>query len=356
MHLDSKPADPNHSHDFARKVLVALGISTVVLILLISIWITIEVILLTCSAILLAIFLRSLSRWLSVRMHIKEGWALTFLALSFLLAIGLFFWFLAPDLIKQFKQLSEDLPRSWSQIKRHILTYDFGKSVIMRIPGPEDLLPKRSEILTRVAGIFSTTFGALASMMFILVLGLYLAANPKRYTEGIIQLVPVRKRSRVREVFCAIDKTLQQWLLGRILGMVIAGVLIWLGLWAIGIPFALTLGLFTAILEFIPNFGPILAFIPAFLLALLQSPTQALYVLILYLVIQHLVSYLITPILTERTVSLPPAVTIFAQVLLSVLLGALGLILATPFVAVAAVLVRMLYVEDILKDSTGYKN
>ncbi|MDQ3776068.1 MAG: AI-2E family transporter [Pseudomonadota bacterium] len=87
------------------------------------------------------------------------------------------------------------------------------------------------------------------------------------------------------------------------------------------------------------------------MLAILQSPTRALYVVLLYLGIQTVESYLLTPLMQKRTVSLPPAVTIFVQVLLGVLVGGLGLVLATPLMAAAFVLVRMLYIEDTLSDS-----
>ncbi len=81
------------------------------------------------------------------------------------------------------------------------------------------------------------------------------------------------------------------------------------------------------------------------------SPATALYVLIFYFVIQSLESYVLTPVLQQKTVKLPPALTIVAQVLLGVLTGGLGLILASPLAAVAFVLVRLLYIEDTLGES-----
>ncbi len=89
---------------------------------------------------------------------------------------------------------------------------------------------------------------------------------------------------------------------------------------------------------------------PAVLLALMISPTTALYVFIFYVVIQSLESYVLTPVLQMKTVKLPPALTIVAQVLLGVLAGGIGLILATPLAAAIFVMVKMLYVEDTLGD------
>jgi predicted PurR-regulated permease PerM len=97
-----------------------------------------------------------------------------------------------------------------------------------------------------------------------------------------------------------------------------------------GVPLALTLGLLAGLLDFIPNIGPFLAGIPGVLIALTVSPSIALYVLIFYFIIQSLESYILTPILQQKTVKLPPALTIVAQVLLGVLVGGIGLILASP--------------------------
>jgi predicted PurR-regulated permease PerM len=103
-------------------------------------------------------------------------------------------------------------------------------------------------------------------------------------------------------------------------------------------------------LTFIPNIGPVLSVIPAALLALSQDPIKALYVVILYIIVQIIESNLITPMIERNTIKLPPALTITLQLILSVFVGGLGLVLATPLVAAGMVLVQMLYIEDVLGD------
>lgn len=112
----------------------------------------------------------------------------------------------------------------------------------------------------------------------------------------------------------------------------------------------LLLGLIAGLLSFIPNIGPVLAVIPALLLASLEGGRTVLYVAALYLFIQALESYVFTPWMQQRIVSVPPALTIAVQLLFGLLAGTLGLLLATPLAAVGMVLVRMLYVEDLLGD------
>ncbi len=132
--------------------------------------------------------------------------------------------------------------------------------------------------------------------------------------------------------------------------MLFIGVLTWIGLSVIGVPLALTLGLIAGLFSFVPNFGPILSAVPAILLAFVDSPTSALYVLILFVVVQLIESNLVTPLIERRTVELPPVLTIFAQLALTILVGAVGLILATPILAVVMVLVQTIYIQDVLGD------
>jgi predicted PurR-regulated permease PerM len=131
--------------------------------------------------------------------------------------------------------------------------------------------------------------------------------------------------------------------------MAIIGVLTTAGLWILGIPLALALGIIAALFTFIPNIGPLLSAIPALLLGLMDSPQQALYIGALYVGIQTVESYMITPLIQKKTISLPPALTLSSQVLLGVIFGGLGVALATPMTAVALAATRMLYVNDALK-------
>jgi predicted PurR-regulated permease PerM len=103
------------------------------------------------------------------------------------------------------------------------------------------------------------------------------------------------------------------------------------------------------VLTFVPNFGPILSVVPPALLALADEPRLAAYVVVLYLAIQTVESYAITPLIQKRTISMPPALTITAQVVLGVMVGAIGVAVATPLTAAAMTAIRLTYVEDFLE-------
>src|SRR5680860_596183 len=114
-------------------------------------------------------------------------------------------------------------------------------------------------------------------------------------------------------------------------------------------PMPYALALMAGLFSFIPNIGPYLALAPAVLIALLQGGNMFIYVLILYFGIQIVESYLITPMIEKKIVHLPPALTLFWLVLLGILTGILGLIMATPILAALIVIIGELYVKDNLE-------
>jgi predicted PurR-regulated permease PerM len=207
-------------------------------------------------------------------------------------------------------------------------------------------------MLSGAAGVFSTTLGFLVDVVVVLFVGFYLAVQPDLYKNGFLRLVPHAGRIRTSEVLDEIALTLRWWLLGRTCAMVAIAVTTALGLWLLSVPLALILGILAGVLNFVPNIGPLISAVPALLLSLTQSPVLAAYVAALYVGIQFVESYLVTPLVQQHTVSMPPALTITAQVFMGVLFGGLGLLLATPLTAALLVAVHRLYVEDVLESPT----
>jgi predicted PurR-regulated permease PerM len=335
---------------FRRRVLLLVGTLVFVVLTLALLWLAGNVFLLIFAGILLAVFLRGISDWLSKRSSLSDGWALALTMLGLLLLFAAGAWLIGSDVVREAGQLRQQLPRSLERLEQNIEQYEWGKQLLGQTSRANELIPEKSEIAAKATGVFSTTFGALAMLVVFLFLGLFLAASPELYVTGVIRLIPINKRARARQVLSAAGSALRWWLLGKIAAMIVVGVLTALGLAWLGVQPALTLGLLAAVLTFIPNFGPILSAVPAVLLALTDGPVKALYVIILYIAIQTVESYLLTPLVQQRTVSLPPALTISAQLLLGILAGGMGVIVATPLTAALLVFIRMLYIEDVLGD------
>jgi predicted PurR-regulated permease PerM len=343
----------NQSEDellvFARRVLVATLVVVSVLLLLLLIWYAADLLMLVFAAVLISILLRSVSEFLVQKTRLGHGLALAIVAIGLIALIIGASWLLTGRIAAQMRQLQLLLPEAVQNVKNYIGQYEWGRNAIDSLPSLNEWIARRGgTVISQLTGLASTTVGVVINILIVFIIGLYLASQPNLYARGLKHLVPFAHRVRVREVLSVIEDALRRWLIGRFGLMLINGALTALGLWVLRVPLAFTLGLLAGLLNFVPNFGPWIAAIPAVLIAFLQGPRQALYVVVLYLVLQSADGYLLTPLVDRRSVELPPVLTITAQVLLGLAFGFIGILLASPLTAVTMILVKMLYVEDLL--------
>lgn len=207
-----------------------------------------------------------------------------------------------------------------------------------------------SEQSGRVGGVVFAAAGGLATMVLIPVFGIFFALAPKLYLGAFLHLLPMGRRARVDEVLGHVGHALRAWFMGRFVSMTVVGVGTGLALWAAGVPMPAALGLIAAVLSFVPNVGPPLAAIPGVLVGLSQSPTTAAWAVAAYVGVQAIDNYLVTPLVDQRSVDVPPATQLGAQLLLGLAAGAIGVFLATPLMIVLIVMVQAFYVQDALHD------
>lgn len=336
---------------FAQRALIAAGIGLGLLALFLLFRAIVDVLLIVFAAILLAILLRSLADPLASYSSVGSRWSVIIVALLLVGGLTLTGWLLVPNLAQQIDQLIETIPESLRQLRNWLGQYDWGNWLMAQVQNPARI-PPTSALISNVRGIFSTTGGVLIGLLVFFFLAIYLALEPGMYYRGALRLLPIARRERGREVLDAMHHTLRWWLISKLLAMIVIGVLTTTGLWLLGVPLAFTLGIIAALLSFIPNLGPTLALIPAVLVGLSGGLVQAIQVLVLYLAIQGLESYLITPYIERRTIAMPPALMLTMQVALGVLVGGIGVFLAAPLVAAGIVLVRTLFIEDVLGDTS----
>jgi predicted PurR-regulated permease PerM len=340
---------------FVIKVLIVSAIVVAVVLAGLVAYFTIDVILLVFAAVLLAIFLRGLADLVNYGRRLSDTASVLLVSALLVVISAGAVSLLAPDIAGQYRHLRAELPLSWLKIADYLQQFGWGQTILAQLPDNTEIKRRIADVdlsalLSRVGGYFSTTVGAVGNFFVMVLLAVYFASEPKLHTDGLSKIFPVGLRPRVSEVIGAVGATLQWWLLGKLLSMLFIGILTWIGLSVLGVPLALTLGLIAGLLSFIPNFGPIFSAVPAILLAFVDSPIKALYVLILFVVVQLIESNLVTPYIERRTVELPPALTVVAQIMLGVTIGGLGLVLATPILAVVMVLVGKIYIENVLGD------
>jgi len=193
--------------------------------------------------------------------------------------------------------------------------------------------------------VASAAVDAIAALLIIIFVALFFAVRPDLYRRGFLRMVPERSRDDAERILGDVADTLRQWLVARLIAMVAVGLIVGISLAVMRVEGAVVLGVIAGLLEFIPFFGPIASSLPAIGMAAIESPQKALWVAILFLVVQQLEGNIITPLVLQNRVDVPPILTILAVPALMIIFGLIGGLVAEPFLAVAIVLTRKLWVE-----------
>src|SRR6185312_11714437 len=277
---------------------------------------------------------------------IGEGWCLAGVIAAALVTLVVLGFALAPQVIAQIGEVSRELPRALQGTVDALKATAIGKLLVSHLSeaGGQSLGALTEPILKSVSSLAT----ALGSIVFVVVVGIYFAAAPGHYRRGLLRLVPSDRAGRVQEILQATGSTLKYFLYGRLLSMSVIAICSMLGLWVIGVPAPVALGLLAGVLSFVPYVGSAASGVPPFLLAFTQQPILGLWVIILYLGIHVLDGYILVPLVQRRMVHLLPAVTLTAQLILGILWGLLGIAVATPMAAALMTLIEMGYVEDVL--------
>lgn len=305
-------------------------------------WRVWEALLLTYASILFAVILRGISTWIFKHTRLTSRAAYVAVVLGILIVCGVVIWLIAPRTIDEIAQIAKSIPKAIALAQKSLSAHAWGRQLI----GALDRIISRLDIGTHAAHWATKVVSIIGGFVIIVVVGFFLALEPRLYRNGALHLFPADKRKQVGRVLDEIGYVLHWWLLGQLVPMVFLGIATMIGLYVLHVPLAFTLGLFTGVMIFIPYFGAIISEIPAVLIALLQSPSTMVEVIILYLGVHALEAYVLTPMVQRRAIRLPPAVTLMAQVFMFSITGILGVIVATPLAATVIVLVKELYLHE----------
>ena len=186
-----------------------------------------------------------------------------------------------------------------------------------------------------VLQLLITFFGGIFSLMLVIVLSFYFALQDTGVDDFIRLVMPVKYEEYYVDLWKRSQKKIGLWMQGQILLSVIVGILVYLGLLIIGVPYALLLAVFTAMVEIIPVFGSIIAGVVAVIVGYSDGGVAiAAIVAGLYIVVNQFESNLIYPLIVKKIVGIPPLLVIVALIAGYTLAGFLGAILSVPVSAV----------------------
>jgi predicted PurR-regulated permease PerM len=346
--------------EYVQRVLATLAIVALALLL----WRWLDVLLLAFGAVIVAVILRALADPIGRYARINQRWSLLAAVLIFLGLIAGSLWLFGATIADQLYQLGQALPEAWARIKPQVATWPFGPQVIATIssfqsgvtpdqasPLSEGIITQLRSALVQLGGFARSTIGVVADVVIVLIAGVYLASEPKVYRDGVLMLLPQRARAEAGEAFDEAGRALRLWLLGTLFSMLVVGVLTGIGATILGLPAPAALGLIAGIAQFVPIVGPISSIFPGALVALGFGTQTVIWTLVVYIGIQQFEANLLTPLVQRRTVKLPPALTLFAVIAMALLFGPLGVVFATPLTVVAFVMVRRLYIRDLIGET-----
>jgi predicted PurR-regulated permease PerM len=313
-------------------------------VLLLVLWRLRNVALISFAAIITAALLRGLAQPVVryTRVSARLAIVIVIVALAVLLVAAL--WLTGQPMLQQLQELRNTVPRAWATVLSWLQVQPFGPQLLNWLDSAGDLKVPWD----RVAGVASAATTALADTFLVLLLGVYLAFDPRLYRDGFLHLVPPARRAEIGAALSASGEALRRWMLGQGLTMVIVGTTVGVGLALLGMPIAAAMGFIAGLLEFVPFFGAIAWALLGTLLAFAQGPTQAFHVAIFFLIIQQLEGNIVIPMVQRWTVHLPPVLSLLAVVVFGTLFGVEGVVLGTPLMVVAVVLIRRLYVDHLV--------
>lgn len=204
------------------------------------------------------------------------------------------------------------------------------------------ITPVISALGENAFSITSRFFGGIFSIVTIFVISFYMLIEKERLEKSIPEILPESYRERVRTTLVQVEEKLGAWLRGQIVLSFSVGIITFIVLTILGIPFALPLAILAGIFEIIPTIGPIIAAVPAVIVAFAISPIMGLIVMLAYVGIQVAENNLLVPKIMQKAVGLNPIIVLISILIGAQLFGVVGALLSIPFVSASIIIYRSL--------------
>ncbi len=321
---------------------------------LILLWHLREILLLLFGGILVGVVIKQLKHRLQDLTHWPHLVCLLAVLFGLIAILAGMGFLIAPPLISQSRELIESAPTIWKRVQEQLsaatwLQTWWEQNHDQVSDSVSKSTPKGfSWVVGALGNMLSSSIGFVTGIVVVLGIGFYLAVEPRLYISGMVRLVPQRWDSRVRDALTRSGNAISGWMLGQLGSVTVVAVCVTVGLWMLGVPHSLALGVLAGVLAFIPNLGPIAAFIPAVIVAFAERPMLAVWTAVLYVSIQLVENNFLTPMLQRRIIAMPPALMLAFQVISAALAGLAGILVAAPLLAVIMTLIQCLYVEGVL--------
>jgi predicted PurR-regulated permease PerM len=302
-----------------------------------------DVIFIILIAVLLALIMEPAVDKMQKESKIPRVFGAGILFLSVFIVLGMIIYTVVPIIAKEIGQLAINLPQYINRFNIEYLATSQQNFGILS-SNFQDLSNGVSTSLATATSSFLTGaigfFGGILSVILVLVIAFYLVIEDNGIEKFVRASAPENLQPQFLRIVRKIENKMGRWFIGQITLGIIVGLLSFIGLSIIGVPYALALALIAGVFELIPYIGPTLSAIPALLIAFTISPSAMAFVFILYFFIQEFENHLIVPKVMEKSVGLHPVITIFAALIGGQLAGIPGIILAVPVATIISIILE----------------
>lgn len=323
--------------DISSSTIIRVILFGVVLWFLFVLW---DVLLMLIGAVVIAFAIEPLAHKLRTY-GVPRGVSVVVVYLAFLGLLAAAVTLIVPILAEQTTQLSIQLPQIIAGLEERI----------GRIPGVDfnAVGPQVQQSLSSVGEnlanlgtvIFQQTksiFSGAISLLLVFIIAFYLVIEEDALKKMFRFIIPTRHMAYVELMLDRIQVKLGRWVLAQVFLGIVIGVTVGVGLWALGVKYALALGLVAGLLEIFPVIGPMISGTFGVLIALSQSFTLGLLALVLYIIIQQAENHILIPNIMRKATGLNPIVTLIAVLLGGRLAGIVGVILSVPVATVISII------------------
>jgi len=343
-----QPATPPRSLNVTitpRSIWLAMALIVALLVVIVLVTKAQSALVLVFVALILAEGIRPPVRWLNQKAHVPRPLGVLLIYLAALLVFALLVALLLQPVVVQVSTLSSHVPDYLKQLQTLIngilqafnANAMFGQLATQFASALQSVVPALLGVpVTAVSGVLGILFG----VVVILTMTIFWLSTTDGFSPFVLDLFPSEKREEVASIFGELSRALGGYVRGTLVNMVAIGVFTGLGLFILGVPYALLLGILAGLTELIPYLGPwISGFVAVVVAVITVDPLKAVEVAVFFVLIQQLEGNTLQPLVMSRAVHINPFVVLVAITIGVELLGVLGAVLAVPAVAVLQVLV-----------------
>lgn len=285
--------------------------------------------------------------------RVPKNWAILIVYLTVFILTAVIIVFGVPHIIEELNRLGRAIPKLTEEVQRLVALAEKRYSKFSLPEGIKQVIDERivrtEEVLLNAAragteGLLKM-FSYLLGLVIAPIFAFYMLKDLKHIKNSFTLTIPRKYRNDVLAIGRDLNEIISGFLRGHLLISVIVGMLTGIGMYIIGLDFALIVGLIAGVAELVPYLGPLISAIPAVALALLVSRKTALYAAIVILIVQQLENAVISPKILGNSLGLHPLVVIFAIMAGGELYGFLGIIVAVPVAAAMKVILRYIYLK-----------